>query len=244
MSVPRGIITNYQKKKFENITKSKSHRIEILNKIEERKKVNHKSKIKTEFWLFKYVVIDSYKIESITTTIDSEYEQNILTYGFKNPILIKSEKNKIIHVDLGLMDLTIAKKNNLLIPAIILDYENMFPESFEITNELTLKNLVDKRDFDVINKFENIKIQINNEITKPKIKDKIIEEEIPVIEIEKQDIVENPKIKKPEQKTQKIEAKQITEKIEEIKIKIDKSLSFHNKESKSKLKYATKRDMP
>lgn len=155
MKIPSGVTTNYQKQKFINNT-IKSKFVEKILKDDDIPDHTH---------LIKYVVIPSHQIECEDVKIDYSKEKKILMNGFDSPILIKSENNKLFFIDFSLSDLLIAKKHNMLIPAIILDYENIFPHAYQIKNEKDLVNFVNNKNHrKIINSFENIKINTKEQI--------------------------------------------------------------------------------
>lgn len=161
MKIPYGISTNYQKQKYTN---NKTKNVDLYKSIEQLNIKITKEQINNSSSILKYVVIPSQLIECDKIDIDEKYEKDILNHGFLNSILIKSENKKIIFVDFSLLDLNIAKKHKMVIPTIILDYDDLFPNGFEIkSNDVLIKIVKDKKHQEILKNTVTLNTTIEEE---------------------------------------------------------------------------------
>lgn len=163
--------TNYQNQKFKNdktMIKSLSKIEKIKKNIDLIKELNKKTEKtdRKEINFLKYAVIPSKRIKSELVVYDKLTEQKILKTGFENPILIKSRNNEIEFVGLSQKELSIGKAHDLLIPAIVIDEDNLFDNSYNISSITELKKFIkDKTDLLFIeNYIQDKKITINTTV--------------------------------------------------------------------------------
>lgn len=137
--------TRYQQQNYEyKLSLEKKMSKTVIHKtVGDYKNLIEKYSKTTEFYLYKYTLIPANRITPIINTpITAWLENKILEQGFSTNILVKADKAGIAHLDYGFEELAIAQKHNLLIPAVVLDHENIFEYSFPIKNTEELKTFI------------------------------------------------------------------------------------------------------
>lgn len=179
--------TRYQNQKFKNdrtMIKSLSKIEKIKKNIDLIKELNKKTEKsdRKEINFLKYAVVPSQRIKSDIVPFDKLTEQKILKVGFEKPILIKTHNNTIEFAGLSKKELSIGKVHNLLIPTIVIDEDNLFSNSYNISSITELKKFIkDKVDLSFIETY----IQ-DNKITNTAIEETDISpNEIPTQEIKR-----------------------------------------------------------